>query len=104
MNDIEHFKQLRRCIMVTLYTFFQEVPYASIELSTLTDKCAVDYKELNWNLAYLEKCGYVELGKSVDAPPFIAASATISAKGIDLVENQEEFETKFQVLRLKGTS
>ena len=52
-------------------------------------------RELNWNIVYLEKCGYVELGKSIDAPPYIASSATITAQGIDLVEDENGFNRRF---------
>jgi hypothetical protein len=34
----------------------------------------------------------VELGKSIECPPYIASSATLTAKGIDLIEDQAEFK------------
>jgi hypothetical protein len=46
-------------------------------------------------MVYLEKCGLVELGKGYDAPPYIAAAASISAAGIDLVEDPPSFGRRF---------
>ena len=89
-----HFK-LRRCILTILYEIFKEYPYAVVEPRQLEDDCCVGTAEINWNMVYLEKCGYIELGKSLDSPPFIACSAEITAKGIDLIENEDEFNTRF---------
>jgi hypothetical protein len=46
-------------------------------------------------MVYLEKCGYVELGKSVEAPPYVASTATLTAAGIDLIEDGDEFDRRF---------
>jgi hypothetical protein len=81
--------------METLYRIFRRYPYAAVELKQLGEDCGVEPKELNWNLVYLEKCGYVELGKSVQCPPFVAASVTLTAEGIDLVEDAGRFERRF---------
>ena len=62
------------------------------ELKQIEEACQADAKALNWNLVYLEKCGFVELGKSIECPPYIASSATLTAKGIDLIEDQTEFK------------
>jgi hypothetical protein len=86
---------LRRCLLITLYDMFREYPYASIELSYLQDTCQGSAKEINWNLVYLEKRGLVELDKSLDCPPYISCSATLSANGIDLVEDEEKFDRLF---------
>ncbi|MFC1489541.1 hypothetical protein ACFL6B_06850 [Thermodesulfobacteriota bacterium] len=87
--------RLRRCIMKRLYELFQDYPYAAIELSQITEECHTDVRELNWNMVYLEKCGYVELGKSIECPPYIASSVTITANGIDLVEDENRFYRRF---------
>jgi hypothetical protein len=86
----DHFR-LRRCILEGLYEIFKEYPYATVELKQIEEACQTDAKALNWNLVYLEKCGFVELGKSIECPPYIASSATLTAKGIDLIEDQAEF-------------
>ncbi|MFC1815339.1 hypothetical protein ACFL0M_05210 [Thermodesulfobacteriota bacterium] len=87
--------KLRRCILKSLYDIFKEYPYAQIELAQIKELCQTSTKELNWNMVYLEKCGYIELGKSLEGPPFIACSAVITAEGIDLIENEAEFNRRF---------
>jgi len=94
-SHIKDYIRLRRCIMKRLYEIFQEYPYASIEMSQISEECQTHSKDLNWNMVYLEKCGYVELGKSIECPPYIASSATITAKGIDMVEDEIEFNKRF---------
>jgi hypothetical protein len=90
----EHFS-LRRCILETLYELFKEYPYATVELKQIEETCQTDAKMLNWNIVYLEKCGFVELGKSIECPPYIASSAALTAKGIDLIEDVVEFKRRF---------
>ena len=46
-------------------------------------------------MVYLEKCGYVELDKSMDCPPYVSCTAIITATGIDLVETPQKFDKKF---------
>ncbi|MFC1828812.1 hypothetical protein ACFL0O_04285 [Thermodesulfobacteriota bacterium] len=87
--------RLRRCILYRLYEIFKDFPYASVELSQISEECHADPGELNWNIVYLEKCGYVELAKSYECPPFIAPSVTITASGIDIVEDEREFNSRF---------
>jgi hypothetical protein len=89
-----HFR-LRGCILETLYAMFKEYPYAPVEPGQVMELCRADAKELNWNLVYLEKCGYLELGRSYDSPPFIACSVALTAQGIDLIENEEAFKSRF---------
>lgn len=90
----EHFR-IRRRILKRLYEIFQGYPYASVELRQIAEECHTDPGELNWNIVYLEKCGYVELGRSSECPPYIAPSASITAGGIDIVENEGEFNRRF---------
>ncbi len=82
---------LRRCILINLYAMFREYPYASIELSYLHEACHGTVKDLNWNLVYLEKKGLVELDKSIDCPPYITCTVTLSVNGIDLIEDEAKF-------------
>jgi hypothetical protein len=90
----DHFR-LRRCILERLYELFKEYPYATVELKQIEEGCQSDAKALNWNLVYLEKCGFVELGKSIECPPYIASSATLTARGIDLIEDPAAFKRLF---------
>ena len=93
----DHFV-LRRCILKTLYEFFKAYPFGLSELRTIDETCQSNPELLNWNIVYLEKCGYVELDKSMDCPPYVSCTATMTAKGIDLVENLHEFNNKFNLL------
>lgn len=93
--EFETYKALRRCIMEHLYSFFQEHPFGLAELRTLEDACQTDIRTLNWNLVYLDQCGYIELDKSQDCPPYISCGVAITANGIDLVENKSEFDKRF---------
>jgi hypothetical protein len=86
---------LRRCILENLYDIFKAYPYAVVELRQLAENCRVSPKELNWNLVYLEKRGYVELGKSVECPPYVASTVSLTALGIELVEDSDEFDRRF---------
>ena len=66
-----------------------------MELRVLEETCPSDVGTLNWNLVYLDKCGYVELDKSQDCPPYISCTVCITAQGIDLVEAPSRFDTLF---------
>jgi hypothetical protein len=93
--DIQGHFELRRCILETLYGFFREYPYGLAELHLFQEQCQCSPEELNWNIVYLEKCGFVDLDKSMDCPPYVSCTATITAQGIDLVENPAQFGNKF---------
>ena len=87
--------KLRRSILELLFEQFMEFPYAPLEMETIAERCGADAKQINWNIVYLEKCGYVELGKSIEAPPFVACFASITERGIDLIEADERFAALF---------
>jgi len=87
--------RLRRCILTTLYTSFREHPYALMMPQDLEQTCRAESRALNWNLVYLEKCGYVELGKSIENPPYITSSIGLTAVGIDLVEDGDHLDKQF---------
>ena len=95
MNDLHKATKLRRCVMRHLYEWFKQYPLASIELRQLSEACGADAELLNWNLAYLDKKGWIELDLSVDCPPFISCTVQISAEGIDLIEDAVAFEAQF---------
>lgn len=97
MNGLHTAVRLRRCIMRHLYEWFKQYPLASIELRQLSETCDADAELLNWNLAYLEKKGWIELDLSIDCPPFISCTAQISAEGIDLIEDAAVFEVQFSL-------
>jgi diadenosine tetraphosphate (Ap4A) HIT family hydrolase len=87
--------ELRRCILLKLYGIFKEYPYAPMELKELKEECRTNPKDLNWNIVYLEKCGYVELGRAYEGVTYVAPSAAITPAGIDLIENEREFNRRF---------
>ena len=87
--------RLRACVLQELYGFFREFPYGAMEPAQLEANCRADAKSLNWNLVYLEKCGYVELGRGGEAWPYVACTAAITAAGIDLVEDDRRFRARF---------
>ena len=87
--------RLRRLILQILYDSFQAHPYLQLEPDQLMASCHVDAHQLNWNLVYLEKCGYVELSKAYAQLPFVASAVTITVAGIDLLEDPAAFEQRF---------
>ncbi len=94
-NDITAVRRLRRCMLMNLYAIFKQYPYAAVELKQIEEDCRSNPQEVNWNMVYLEKCGYIELGTSVEAPPYVASTATLTAAGIDLIEDGEQFDRRF---------
>ena len=94
-EELAFFHRLRRCILTTLYTAFREHPYALVIPEDLEQTCRTESQTLNWNMVYLEKCGYVELGKSIQNPPYIASSIELTAAGIDLVEAEDQMDRQF---------
>jgi hypothetical protein len=88
------FVRLRRYILEYLYGLFKRYPYSSIELGEIAEFCQTSPEELNWNIVYLEKHGWVELAKSIPCPPYVACSAGLTASGIDLIENAKEFNLR----------
>ena len=95
MKEIPEHIRLRRCILSRLYELFKKFPYAAIELKQIEEDCRIEANEINWNMVYLEKCGFIELGKSIENPPYIASSVSLTAGGIDLIESEDEFNQRF---------
>ncbi len=96
-QPIETYIRLRRKILIILYRFFQDFPYGSMELRQIQETCNTTSHLLNWNMVYLEKSGYLELDRSPDCHPFVACSVSISAVGIDLVEDPAGFNRRFPI-------
>jgi len=82
-------RQLRQRILEQLYSCFQQHPLAAIELRQLAEHCHASAPDLNWNIVYLEKKGWVRLNFSSECQPFVACSAELTGTGIDLVEDPE---------------
>jgi len=93
--DPQAARRIRRCILTHLYSWFLEVPLAVVELRQLAETCRADARELNWNIVYLEKKGWVSLSHDTSCPPFVSCSVELTADGIDLVEDADRFDALF---------
>jgi hypothetical protein len=94
-SDRKTARRLRRCMLTHLYTWFREVPLAAVELRHLAETCRVDATEMNWNIVYLEKKGWVSLSHDINCPPFVSCAVELTAAGIDLVEDADLFDAQF---------
>lgn len=93
---------LRGCILTQLYALFQEVPLAPVELRQLAESCNTTARELNWNIIYLEKKGWVALSHDSNCPPYASCYVELTGAGIDLVEDGRAFERQFAVRQRKA--
>jgi hypothetical protein len=96
-NAAHEAKRIRARLLELLYARFQAYPYASVEVAFLAEQSHIDAQTLNWNIVYLEKAGYVELDRLTDCPPYVSCSATITAAGIDLVEDEDAWRRRFDL-------
>ena len=94
-SDLQSAFDLRRCILEHLYAWFKDYPLAPVELSRLTRTCDAAPREINWNLVYLEKKGYLNLDPSNDCPPYVSCTTELTGAGIDLAENPEGMDKLF---------
>lgn len=94
-SELQEAFALRRCIIEHLYTWFKAHPLAPVELRQLSESCGAPAKEINWNLVYLEKKGWIALDLSGDCPPFVACCAELTGAGVDLAENPESMGKEF---------
>jgi len=85
--------KIRRDILEILYNWFKKNPYSFLPREVLMI-VIYNSKGLESNIVYLEEKGYVELKKALSTQ-FIGAR--ITAKGIDLIENESEFNIKFPI-------
>ncbi len=86
-------KSVRRVLLTTLYQAYFEDPLNVLSPDDFFHHEAVDRESLVANMHYLNDRGLVELKMGYQPPLF--ASARITADGIDLVENEFEFELRF---------
>ncbi|MEO0216858.1 MAG: hypothetical protein ABIL14_07570, partial [candidate division WOR-3 bacterium] len=89
MTNIE----IRRKIMEMAYERFKEHPYYRITPKEFKEALNIDLKTLNFNMVYLEEKGYIELQKPLEGSLFVGAR--ITSKGIDLVEDEYQFDITF---------
>ncbi|GAH26409.1 unnamed protein product [marine sediment metagenome] len=89
MNDVK----IRRQILKMAYERFKEHPYYRITPKELEDALNIGFKELNYNIIYLDEKGLIELQKPLEGSIFVGVR--ISSKGIDLVEDECRFDIMF---------
>ena len=92
--------EIRRQILEFAYKHYQENPYYRIIANEFKEQLNVNIKELHFNIVYLEEKGYLELQKPIEGSLFI--SARITARGIDMVEDEYQMEINFPLQ--KGTA
>lgn len=89
MNNSE----IRRKILEMTYGKFQEHPYNLLTPKELKEALNIDLRQLHYNIVYLEEKGLVELRKPLEGGVFVGAR--ITARGIDLVEDEYRFDTLY---------
>ena len=75
-----------------LYQRFTEHPYHRITPKEFIENLGVTQEKLDFNIVYLEEKGFVELQKPLEGSIFVGAR--ITTKGIDLVEDEKQFNEK----------
>lgn len=93
MTNIE----LRRKILEMVYERFKEHPYYRVTPKELKEALTIGLKELYYNVIYLEEKGYIELQKPLEGSIFVGAR--ITPKGIDLVEDEYQFNIVFPLTK-----
>ena len=91
MTDIE----IRSKILKMAYERFKEHPYNRITPKELENALNIGFKELNYNIIYLEEKGLIELQKPLEGNIFVGVR--ITSKGIDLVEDECQFGIMFPI-------
>lgn len=92
MNPLIH-KSIRRSLLLTLYERYMANPVEMVEPALFLEDGALEKHPLLVNMHYLADRGLVELMRGYDHSLF--AAVRITAKGIDLVENQFELDSQF---------
>jgi len=88
---------LRRKILEMVYERFKEHPYYRITPKEFKESLNISLKELHYNIIYLEEKGLIELQKPLEGSIFVGAR--ITPKGIDLVEDEYQFDIMFPLSR-----
>ncbi len=94
--------ELRKNILKLLYERFCEHPYHSVTPKEFKDRLNVAQRELDYNMIYLEEKKLVELHKPLEGEIFVAAR--IAPRGIDLIEDELDFNITFSSSTAAGTA
>lgn len=89
--------EVRRRILKILYEQFVEHPYNRITPKEFKEQLGISLRDLNYNVIYLEDKGLIELQKPLEGSIFVGAR--IMHRGIDLVENEYEFDIMFPAFK-----
>ncbi|MBN2620894.1 hypothetical protein JXB22_07360 [candidate division WOR-3 bacterium] len=89
MKDLK----IRRRILEMVFERFKEHPYYRITPSEFKEALGITLKQLYYNVAYLAEKGYLDLQTPLEGSFFVGAR--ITARGIDLVEDELQFDIIF---------
>ena len=87
--------QIRRKIIEELYKSNEKKPGLTTPHGRLRNEIGIEDNELDRNINYLKDKGYIHLTTAMDY-----YAAKITDKGIDLIEDNNEFNTKFPLLSI----
>lgn len=83
--------------MKILYEQFVEHPYNRTTPKEFKEQLGISLRDLNYNIIYLEDKCLIELQKPLEGSIFVGAR--ITHKGIDLVEDEYEFDIMFPAFK-----
>ena len=88
-----HPKTIRRKLLQALYTRYMKDPLDMLGPEDVLEATGLSREDLPANMYYLSERGYIELMHGYRPPMF--AGVRLTAKGVDLVENQVAFDCYF---------
>jgi len=91
--DTRHPKSIRRRLLAVLYEHYQKDPLDMLSPQDLLEDDGLERKHLMANVCYLGDRGLVEL--MMGYSPGMFAAVRITPKGIDVVEDEYEFNLLF---------
>lgn len=89
MNDID----IRRKVLEKLYDIEKKTPGKMIMSGKLINELHIPNEELGFNIRYLHKKGFIDAKEGMGT--LYNAIIRINHNGIDLIEDESEFNTKF---------
>lgn len=91
--DTLHPKHVRRHILTVLYKHFRKDPMEMLDPEDLLSDGLVTHDDLMWNVSYLNDLGLAEM--MIGYHPTMFDAVRIGPAGVDLVENESEFNLRF---------
>lgn len=98
-DEVRSLMTLRRCFLIVLYEAFRADGIGFVSVHDIEKKCQTNPQELNWNLNYLKLSGYVDF-TMVNYAPYLTNHAQITYSGIYLVEDDQEFDRRFPLVKI----